>query len=463
MSAIARGAKNAFRSGVRTVAVILILAISMGLGLSMLLANQAVTGRLEKVRHSVGTTISIRPAGAMGMQGGGEPLKTEDVDQVKTLAHIKEVSAMLSLILAKEGSELPIKFEGGPKMGKTNLDSSIDPGTLGGRMKINGGSTATGAPAGEFKLPVRLIGLLGSRDEQGQTINVTEGRLLKAGDTNSAVVGKNLATKNNLQLGSTFTAYDEAFTVVGIFDTGTVFGNDGLYIPLAKAQTLSEVSEITQAVATVDSVDNVAAAVTSIKDKLGADRADVVANEENALTAVESLYSVERVSMIGFVIALGAAAIVILLTMLMIVRERRREIGVLKAIGGSNRSIVSQFVTEALALVLISSAVGMGIAAASSNSIAGALVTSNTTAQAETGDFGPSVSTGGPGFKSVRLGPGGKGLESAKDLIGNVTTNVSWSALGYGLLAAIGIAIVGSAIPAWLVTKVRPAEVLRGE
>jgi ABC-type antimicrobial peptide transport system permease subunit len=31
------------------------------------------------------------------------------------------------------------------------------------------------------------------------------------------------------------------------------------------------------------------------------------------------------------------------------------------------------------------------------------------------------------------------------------------------LLAAILIAVVGSAIPSWLISRIRPAEVLRGE
>lgn len=72
------------------------------------------------------------------------------------------------------------------------------------------------------------------------------------------------------------------------------------------------------------------------------------------------------------------------------------------------------------------------------------------------------MSPGGGGFRPMQL-KDGQGLESAKDLIGNVTTNVNAKTLGYGLLAAVGIAIIGSAIPAWFITKVRPAEVLRGE
>jgi putative ABC transport system permease protein len=462
MSVVVRGVKNAFRSGIRASAVILILAVSMGLALAMLLANEAVKDRLTQVKQSVGTAISINPAGSANFQGGGEPLKTDDLAKVAVQAHVAEVAMALQAMLATEGGEnTNFKIIGnGIKQGETSLESSIDPGTLGNRFQGRTGNDEQGPPP-TFKLPIRMVGISGSRNEQGQRIRLTDGRQLKTGDTTSAVLGNNVAAKNKLQVGSTFQAYGETFTVVGIFESGTKFNDDAVYVPLATLQRLTEAgSEIASAVAIVDSVDNVEAAVANIRKILGEDKVDVTANEQNALVAVESLRTVEKVSLIGFAIALIAAAVIILLTMLMIVRERRREIGVLKAIGASNRSIVTQFVVEAVVLVMIGAALGMGIAALSSNSIASTLINSNT---AESTSTEMKVTPGAAvNFKAVRI-DGAPDLSSAKDLIGNVTTNVSARSLGYGLLAALLIAIVGSAIPAWLVTKIRPAEVLRGE
>lgn len=482
MSVVTRGIKNAFRSGVRTTAVVLILAISMGLGLSMLLANQAVNNRIETVKSEVGTSIAINPAGFRGFQGGGDPLTTDDIAKVQNLNHVSSVDMTLNIIAQTAGSGgggAVFAVGGGQKTGETSLEASAKPGVIGERLQKRGGSVMKfeggvsvsaegpgGAAPMDFKLPVRFVGITGARNESGQAIKLSEGRQLKSDDRNVAVVGKALAEKNSLKLGSTFMLYGETFSVVGIFNEGTEFGNDAAYIPLATAQRVSEADkEIGNAVVKVDSVDNLEATAKKIASVLGTDKADVTVAEENALTAVESLRSVERVSMIGFIIALGAAAVVTLLTMVMIVRERRREIGVLKALGGSNRVIVSQFVVEALVLVLISATVGMGIAAASGNSIAGALVKSNTS-ETTSDSNEPFVTSGGPGgggFQSVRIGGGAASIDTAKDLVGNITTNVGVSSLGYGLLAAVFIAVVGSALPAWLVTKVRPAEVLRGE
>ena len=48
--------------------------------------------------------------------------------------------------------------------------------------------------------------------------------------------------------------------------------------------------------------------------------------------------------------------------MLVAVRERTREIGVRKALGATRRSIVRQFFLEALIVVALSGAVGLGVA-----------------------------------------------------------------------------------------------------
>lgn len=455
MSVVVRGVKNAFRGGVRPVAVILILAISMGLALAMLLANEAVKDRLEVVKQNAGTTVRLTPAGAQPMQGGGEPLYSNELEKLNQLDHVVSVDMALNLTLNTEGNvsaTMVMRGSVGLEQGETSLESPIDPGTLGHR-NFGGGQELPD----DFKLPIRMVGVNGERTDQGQEITIIEGSSLADAGSHDAIVGVDLAEKNGLSVGSTFQAYGETFTVAGIFDLETLHENAGIYIPLVTAQRLGEAgTEVSTAAATIDSIDNVASSVESIREAMDG-AADVTPTNESAQMAVESLQAVERVSIVGFVIALAAAGVIIFLTMLMIVRERRREIGVLKAIGGGNGKIVSQFVVEAVVLVAVSAVVGMGVAAVSSNGIANALVNTNTV---EVAGPAPVTSQGAGGFRSVT---GGSDTGSPADLIGNVTTNVSASMLGYGALAALAIAIVGSAIPAWLVTKVRPAEVLRGE
>ena len=74
MSVLARSVGNAFRNKVRTAAVVAVLAVAIGLALAMLVANQAVTGKVAELNASVGTVLTVNPAGGQGFEGGGEPL-----------------------------------------------------------------------------------------------------------------------------------------------------------------------------------------------------------------------------------------------------------------------------------------------------------------------------------------------------------------------------------------------------
>jgi len=228
-------------------------------------------------------------------------------------------------------------------------------------------------------------------------------------------------------------------------------------MPITTLQHLTVLDgQVSTIVAQVDSIENIDAATAAIKSSLGESKADVTTTQQNAAQAIDSLQSVQRISVVGFVMAIISAGIVIFLTMLMIVRERRREIGVLKAIGGSNQTIVLQFIVESIVLVMLGTVVGTGVALVSSNSMANALVSSNSTSDSQQKGDGMRRGVG------IRLG-GGRELEDTKTLIGTVTTTVGFDVIGYALLSAFVIAIVGSAAPAWLIARVRPAEVMRGE
>jgi len=464
MSVVTRGVKNAFRNWLRTGAVVLILAIGIGLSLSMLVANEAVTAKINDLKSQVGTTLTVNPAGGRGSEGGGEPLTTAQVETISKLEHVSNVAAVSQFILQNQDSSsgnfaMRLGGDEAKESGKTNLKSAIEPGTLGRR-----GASANAEVPANFSLPINGVGSQGT-SQDGKTLTITAGRTITKNDSDDvAVVGTALAAKNNLSVGSTFTAFSKTFTVVGIFDQGNQFENAGLVIPLSVAQALNGTNgEVSSIVVTVDSVENLESVQSTIKSSLGSDKVDVTSTQENAQTAIDSLKGVQQISIIAFVGALVAAAVIIFLIMLMIVRERRREIGVLKAIGGSNRTIVTQFIVESLVLVVLGTVVGLGVALVSSSGIANALVTSSAQNSAQSTNTASSETAGPRGGGRFQLRQGGSNLQSATSLVGQVAANVGWMTVMYGFLAAIVIAVVGSAIPAWLIAKVRPAEVLRGE
>ena len=182
------------------------------------------------------------------------------------------------------------------------------------------------------------------------------------------------------------------------------------------------------------------------------------------MSQIFHLKSIQKISITGVFIAVVAAAIIVFLVMVMIVRERKKEIAVLKAIGGSNLKITGQFVTEAIVLTVLSVIVGSLIALGSGNTITRLLVTSNTAETSpESQDAGPSFNTAGGGRVMRIGGPMGQDETSTKDLLADVKANVGLGFLAQGFAAVILIGVLGSALPAFAISKVRPAEVMRGE
>ncbi|UKA59867.1 ABC transporter permease [Arthrobacter sp. FW306-2-2C-D06B] len=478
MSVLARSVGNAFRNKIRTAAVVAVLAVAIGLALAMLVANQAVGGKVQELNASVGTVLTVNPAGAQGFDGGGEPLTTAQTATAAAVPNVVSVVGTKALRLetataASTSTTGTATQQAGPGGGPgggtsvtTNLQAAIDAGTLGNRNNTSGstsgstgGSTGTGssgtAPA--FSLPITATGIGAEVDTAGKALNITSGTGL--GDytvaSTKALVGTTLATKNNLKAGSTFTIADKTFTVAGIFDAGTTFGNNAVYTTLAEAQALAATpGELSSMVVTVNSMANVDAAKTALQTALGSGKADVTQGQRNLETAVSSLDSVKNISLVAFIAALGTAGLIILLIMVMLVRERRREIGVLKAIGARNRTIGLQFVLEALVLVALGSVVGAAIASFASGGIASALISSNSSTAA-TSQRGP----GGGGFG----GPGGNPFGGASQLLTSVTASASPGVIAAGVAAVFGVAVVGALVPALLTARIRPIEVLRGE
>ncbi|MDQ0802057.1 FtsX-like permease family protein [Arthrobacter sp. SLBN-112] len=478
MSVLARSVGNAFRNKVRTAAVVAVLAVAIGLALAMLVANQAVGAKVQELNASVGTVLTVNPAGGQGFEGGGEPLTA---DQAATAAAVPNVSAVVgtSSLRLRNAAQAAAQAaagqtgQAGPGGGQgapggqsaatltTSLTAAVDAGTLGNRnQQANGTTGSTGSTQAVRSLPITATGIGAEVDSTGKALNITQGSGL--GDysaaSTSALLGTTLAEKNNLAIGSTFTINDQTYTVAGLFDAGTAFGNNAVYVTLPTAQTLAGTpSELSSMIVTVNSMNNVASTKTALQTALGTDKADVTQGQ-NLQTAVSSLDSVKNISFIAFIAALGTAGLIILLIMVMLVRERRREIGVLKAIGAPNRTIGLQFVLEALVLAAMGSAVGAAIASFASGGIASALISSNSTTTAAT--------TTGRGFPGGAGGfPGGQGgpFGGASQLLNSVTASASPEVIAGGIAAVFGVAIVGALVPALLTARIRPIEVLRGE
>ncbi len=445
MNWFTRGIRNAFRNLTRTTALVVIIGLSIGLALSMLIAHQAVSQKINRVTSSVDNTISIYPAGLRGFAGGGTPLNQTQLKTVATLQHVTKLDETLSDRLTSSD---------------TNLQSAVTAGSLGRRFARNNFAGGGFGPNFNFTPPVTVNGTTAPTDLRssaattgGGSFTLQSGSIID-GNSNAdvAMVGSALAAKNKLKVGSTFTAYGSTFTVAAIFSTGTKFGDNQVIMPLATVQRLSgQTGAVTAATAYIDSINNLTSVTNKIKQVLGSS-ADVTNSQQQAQTAVVSLQNIQTVSLYSLIGAVVAGAVIVLMTMIMIVRERRREIGIMKAMGSSNLRLFGQFMSEAVTLTIVAAVVGIIIGSITSNPITQMLVSNSSTSSTASGPGG--------GFPAVRHFGGFTAIH--RDLVG-IHAVVGYAIIGYGLLAAVGIAVVGTAAATYFIAQVRPADVMRVE
>jgi putative ABC transport system permease protein len=414
--------------------VTLILGLAIALALCMLLAHGAVQGRIDAVTSDAVTAIQVSPADT-GFGGGpdtNQPLSQSNLTTILATPHVAKAVQVLTVRMDTAQTSLKAPaFTGGPVGG---------PGGRGGQGRFNPPLTAIGASD-----------LTVSQALGGGTFTLTSGALFDpAGADRVALVGKGVADNNSLAPGSTFTAFGAPITVAGVFDAGNQFTNRAVLFPIQALQAIANrTGEVSQVLVYADSAANVPAVATALQASLGG-AARVINPEDRIAAALAPLQTVADISLYSLLGAVGAAAAILLLAMVLVVRERRREIGVLKSLGAANGRVVLQFVAESVTLTALATAFGALVGLWASDAVLRALVSTNTATGAGRGGFGGGGFGGGGGIG---------GIAQATTL----TTHADPMLLLLGLGAVLAIAVLGSTVPAYLISKVRPAETLRGE
>ena len=431
MSMVWRSLRNLFRSPLRTTLMVALLAVSIGLALIMFTVHGATQNQLGSIGTEIGTEITIRSAGSYGPMGGGEPLAQEDVDKLSSITHVDSV----------QGS-VQTQYSG------SSLTSAVDAGTLGGRF---GGGFGGGSSSGSFTMPITVMGFSAANESptlmNGTTMEIVEGSYFTSDDADVMVVGKDLADKNSLSVGDTVNIEGTQVEVIGIYDSGTVFGNNMLIMPVDAVESLFSIDGVTSVTVVVDNVDNVDAVASDIREIFPTSVADVTTAKDMYERIGTSVTNAGSTSSIGMIVAFVVAGVVVLFSVVLMMRQRVKEIGILKAIGASNWRIGLQFSLETLAVSVGGAIIGALITYPLAQKVANMMVGSTST----------GISGGGPGG-----GPGGI-FADVGGRIGGLEVAVSPTVFLYALAIAAALAIVASVLPAWYIARVRPAEVLRNE
>jgi ABC-type antimicrobial peptide transport system permease subunit len=179
----------------------------------------------------------------------------------------------------------------------------------------------------------------------------------------------------DVPLGHSFTFHGETFIVKGIFNTFSTTPlsqqadfNNAIFIPNDVAESLNKNTAPTYAIlarsANNEKVDQVSNAVKqSLAKSRGSDKSFAVLTGDQNLETSDSVLNLLTRLIAGIAaISLLVGGVGIMNVMLVSVAERMHEIGIRKAIGATNRQILSQFVIESSVLTLTGGIIGIIVA-----------------------------------------------------------------------------------------------------
>lgn len=175
-------------------------------------------------------------------------------------------------------------------------------------------------------------------------------------NSKEAIIGLQYAMMNNLSIGDNITIHNTEFEITGIYETGSMFADSTIYVPIDTLQNISECDEYTSVLVKTAEDANDTIISDKIKDKFY-DLSTLTSDEiSSMMTNVTGILNTASLAVSGLAIIVGAIGIIN--TMVMTVYERTKEIGVLKSIGWKPRRILLMIMGETLVLTILSGIVG---------------------------------------------------------------------------------------------------------
>ncbi|MBE7128784.1 ABC transporter permease [Bacillus mycoides] len=431
-------------------------------------SKKAADAARKKLGADVTLSLDFDKLGQQARETGEMPnppkLNTKEADQLAKSKYVKDYNYITSTLGISDGLKLVGASEG-EEEGKGKAGMAAVRGGSGSGTEIDMNSS--------FMIEGVRKTALQESFKNGKS-KIIDGKPIteQMEDQNVALMEKRLAELNNLKVGDKVKVQsgDKKETleveIIGIYETNEqAMGQQAppimdpankLYMPHSTMKKL----EIDQGISSIQ-------VVYFLKDpqkieafKEEAKKSDIDFNYYK-LDAHDSLYKqmigpIENISstsqMIIYIVSIAGAIILGLIIMLSI-KARRKEMGILLSIGEKKWKLMAQFVVEVVCIAILAFGLSITTGAKISQFIGNNLLSS------EIATAGEETNTSQNGTVMV-AGPGGTVQNQKKDPIDKI--NVSVTGEDVGKMGGIGlaIAILATLLPALSILRLNPKQIL---
>lgn len=379
------------------------------------------------------------------------PVNLSDAEKIAKLDNVKSYSFEASTSADKSSGITPISSD-------SDEEESSDE-----QMSGFGGQ---GAPGGMSQGDFQIKGVSESSsysEFSSGTASIVKGEALTTSDegTNNVLIEESLAEANELSVGDKFKIKDSddkdvEVTIKGIYKTSNSGDSMGarfnfmnpantIFSSYTMVNTLtgSDGKTIDSAVYNLDDPKEMDSFVKQANKLIDTDTFSLETNDQMYQQMLQPLNNVSSFAK-NIVILVAAAGVIILTLIIMLsIRERKYEIGVLLSLGESRGKVISQFFVE----IFVCMVFALGIAAASGNVVGNAvgnqLLSQQTTAQNEDGQANAAGNNGGPG--QGQMPGGGRGGQMGSNPFTKTEEitelNITVKPIEIASLAGIGLGI----------------------
>ncbi|ASN59232.1 ABC transporter permease [Latilactobacillus curvatus] len=498
MNFIKRAWQNViFKKGRSFLLIIVMTVIMIFIMAGLLIRNAAIT-TVNNTKQQVGASVTLSAnrdqafkkmrasASSDAPSTATRPKLTMPSVKLKDVTAISKLSGLANYNVSVTTSANASSIEAIT----TSSSSSNSGGMMGGGP---GGNAESSTSTGDLQI-TGVLNTATLSDFKDNTSKITKGRALNSSDknTNNVVIESELAKENSLKVGDTIkikatTTGKKAYTlnVVGIYKTSQSSAGMGpqqtdpanvIYTAYTLAnQIKGQSGKVDSATFTLSDPTKKNSFVKAAKKIINTKKFTVTADDSTYQSLKQSMQKMASfANKIVWLVAIAGTVILALIIILM-VRERRYEMGVLLSLGEKRVKIVGQLLVEMFMLLLVS----LALAGISGRFAGQALskqvmrsVTTETTTSSQTNNMQPG-GNGGPGGGQAPSGQTGGNRpsgqmqqpgQSAKKTVKASDLDLKISAVTLMQLGAFGFTIIAFAVllASLNILRLEPRKILIG-